>query len=152
MTAQMIQLGPYLLGRTSPPLIVAELSGNHQHSLHRVLELVETAKDCGVQAIKLQTYTPDTITLQVNREEFFIHNSNSLWKGRHLYELYEEAHLPWEWHQPIFAHCQALGLLCFSYKPLVIKLLLQKLLIMGSFNEYLQQVSLSYFPQVRLLY
>jgi pseudaminic acid synthase len=114
MTAQMIQLGPYLLGRTSPPLIVAELSGNHQHSLHRVLELVETAKDCGVQAIKLQTYTPDTITLQVNREEFFIHNSNSLWKGRHLYELYEEAHLPWEWHQPIFAHCQALGLLCFS--------------------------------------
>lgn len=109
-----ISIGPYLLGDQHPPFIVAELSGNHQHSLDKALQLVELAKWAGAHAVKLQTYTPDTITLNVREGEFLIDDPKSLWKGLSLYELYQEAYLPWEWHEPIFKRCHELGLVVFS--------------------------------------
>lgn len=102
------------MGSEHPPFIVAEMSGNHHHSLERALELVRLAKQSGVHALKLQTYTPDTITLNSQEAEFLIQDPNSLWKGKTLYQLYEEAYLPWEWHKPIFELCQTLDLLVFS--------------------------------------
>jgi pseudaminic acid synthase len=96
------------------PFIVAEMSGNHNQSLERALEIVEAAVQSGAHAIKLQTYTADTMTLDLDEEEFFISDPDSLWKGRSLYQLYEEAHTPWEWHKPIFDRCKELGLLAFS--------------------------------------
>lgn len=102
------------IGEGAPPFIVAELSGNHQHSLERCLNLVEAAKEAGVHAVKLQTFTADTITLDVRSEEFLIRDEQSLWKGRTLYDLYKEAHLPWEWHKKIFERCKELGLIAFS--------------------------------------
>jgi pseudaminic acid synthase len=98
----------------TPPLIVAELSGNHNGELARALELIEVAADCGVDAIKLQTYTADTITLDVAKEEFVVHKPDSVWHGRTLHSLYAEAHTPWEWHQPMVAKAKALGLQWFS--------------------------------------
>lgn len=109
-----ISLGPLKVGPAYPPLIIAELSGNHNGSLEQALKLVEEAAKAGVRAIKLQTYTPDTITLNVKREEFLISEPSSLWKGRNLYDLYREAHMPWEWHEPIFKKCRQLGLTAFS--------------------------------------
>lgn len=109
-----IQIGPYRLGPHHPPMIVAELSGNHNRSLTTALALVEKAKEAGAHAVKLQTYTPDTITLDVKEGDFLITDPESLWKGRNLYDLYREAHLPWEWHAPLFERCKELGLVCFS--------------------------------------
>ena len=109
-----IQIGRLSIGPSYPPFIVAELSGNHQHSLERALKLVKMAKNAGAHAIKLQTYTPDTITLDIKEGEFLIEDQESLWKNRTLYELYREAHLPWEWHQPIFEYCRQLGIEAFS--------------------------------------
>ncbi len=109
-----IQIGPHWIGPHHPPFIVAELSGNHNRSLNRALQLVELAKQAGVHAVKLQTDTPDTLTLAGQEEEFLIKDQESLWKNRSLYELYQEAYLPWEWHQPIFERCQELGLVAFS--------------------------------------
>ena len=109
-----IQIGRLSIGPSHPPFIVAELSGNHQHSLERALKLVKMAKNAGAHAIKLQTYTPDTITLDIKEGEFLIEDQESLWKNRTLYELYREAHLPWEWHQPIFEYCRQLGIEAFS--------------------------------------
>lgn len=109
-----IRLGPYHIGPHHPPFIVAELSGNHHQSLDRALQLVEAAKQAGVHAVKVQTYTPDTITLDVKEGEFLIHDQESLWKNRYLHELYQEAYLPWEWHAPIFERCRQLGLIGFS--------------------------------------
>lgn len=97
-----------------PPLIVAELSGNHNRSLDRALRLIDAAADCGVDAIKLQTYTPDTITLDVARDEFVVNNPQSAWHGRTLHELYAEAHTPWAWHQPMVEHAARRGLAWFS--------------------------------------
>lgn len=114
MNKHTITIGPYKIGPAHRPFIIAEMSGNHHHSLDRALELVEVAKDIGVHAIKLQTYTPDTITLDVKSKEFLIEDPDSLWKGRNLYELYAEAHTPWEWHEPIFNRCKELGILAFS--------------------------------------
>jgi pseudaminic acid synthase len=109
-----ITIGKHKIGPHSRPYVVAELSGNHNKSLDRALKLVEAAKYAGVQAVKLQTYTPDTITLDVKEGDFFISDQKSLWKNRNLYDLYNEAHLPWEWHQPIFDLCHQLGLDVFS--------------------------------------
>jgi pseudaminic acid synthase len=111
---QEITLGQHKIGANHPPFIIAEMSGNHHGSLDRALELVKEAKTAGVHAIKLQTYTADTITLNSKEGEFLITDPTSLWKGRNLYDLYEEAHLPWEWHRPIFDYCRELGLLVFS--------------------------------------
>jgi len=102
------------IGLDHKPFIIAEMSGNHNQSLDRALEIVEAASKTGVNALKIQTYTADTITLDVSEGEFFIDDENSLWKGKSLYELYGEAHTPWEWHKPIMKRANELGMLCFS--------------------------------------
>lgn len=99
---------------TRPPLIVAELSGNHNQSLDRALRLIEAAAECGVDAIKLQTYTADTITLDAGGEEFTVRKPGSVWDGRSLHSLYAEAHTPWEWHRPMVEKATQLGLAWFS--------------------------------------
>lgn len=96
------------------PFIIAEMSGNHNHSLERALAIVEAAAKAGVDAVKLQTYTADTMTLDIDEGEFFIADKDSLWKGESLYHLYEKAYTPWEWHEPIFKRCRELGIMGFS--------------------------------------
>lgn len=102
------------IGSDRPPLIIAEMSGNHNQSLERAFEIIDAAAATGAHALKLQTYTADTMTLNINEREFFIEDPKSLWKGRALYDLYKEAHTPWEWHKPIFERCHERGLICFS--------------------------------------
>lgn len=102
------------IGKNCKPFVIAEMSGNHNQSLTRALQIVSAAAEAGADAIKLQTYTADTMTLNVDSDEFKINDKNSLWYGRHLYELYEEAHTPWEWHEPIMMRAKELGLICFS--------------------------------------
>ena len=109
-----IKIGNKLIGPHRKPFVIAEMSGNHNQSLDRALAIVEAAAKAGADAIKLQTYTAETMTLNVDRDEFKILDKNSLWYGRHLYELYDEAHTPWEWHKPIMDKAKSLGLLCFS--------------------------------------
>ena len=96
------------------PFIIAEMSGNHNQSLERALRIVEAAAKTGVDAIKLQTYTADTMTLDINEREFFIADKDSLWQGESLYYLYGKAYTPWEWHKPIFDRCKELGIMGFS--------------------------------------
>ncbi|MCA0971587.1 pseudaminic acid synthase [Halobacillus litoralis] len=96
------------------PLVVAELSGNHNQSLSKALELVDLASEAGVDAVKLQTYTPDTMTLDLKENEFKINNPENLWSGYSLYELYHKSFTPWEWHEPIFKRCEQLGMYAFS--------------------------------------
>lgn len=96
------------------PFIIAEMSGNHNHSLERALEIVDAAADAGVDALKIQTYTADTITIDKNDGEFLIADPNSLWKGESLYSLYQKAYTPWEWHKPIFERCKEKGIIGFS--------------------------------------
>lgn len=96
----------------APPYVIAELSANHNGSLDTALRIVAAAKQAGADAVKLQTYRPDTITLDCDSEEFRIHGG--LWDGRTLYELYQEAHMPWDWHAPLFAHARRLGITIFS--------------------------------------
>lgn len=110
----MIQIGGVALGPGKQPLIIAELSGNHNGSLERALRIVDAVADSGAQAIKLQTYTAETMTLDLSDREFLIDNPASLWHGEHLYGLYEKAHTPWEWHEPIFARARERGLVAFS--------------------------------------
>ena len=109
-----ISIADKKIGPSHPPFIIAEMSGNHNQSLDRALEIVEAAAASGVHGLKLQTYTADTMTIDVNGDEFFISDPNSLWHGRSLSELYQEAHTPWEWHKPIFARARELGLIVFS--------------------------------------
>lgn len=92
----------YQIGILSRPFIIAEMSGNHNQSLQRALEIVDAAASSGVQALKLQTYTADTMTINKREGEFLINDPKSLWYGKSLYELYQEAHTPWKWHKPIF--------------------------------------------------
>lgn len=96
------------------PFIIAEMSGNHNQSLERALEIVDAAAAAGVDALKIQTYTADTMTLDIDTGEFFIADKDSLWKGESLYRLYEKAHTPWEWHRPIFDRCREHGIIGFS--------------------------------------
>ena len=96
------------------PFLIAEMSGNHNQSLERALKIVDAAADAGASAIKLQTYTADTLTIDFRENEFFIADKNSLWKGKSLYELYQEAYTPWEWHKAIFEHAQKRGIIAFS--------------------------------------
>ena len=104
----------FKVGLIKTPFIIAEMSGNHNQSLERALEIVEAAAKAGADAIKLQTYTADTMTLDISEGEFFIEDKNSLWAGRSLYDLYQEAYTPWEWHKPIFDKCKELGIIGFS--------------------------------------
>ena len=114
MAVTTIQLGHLQIGHQHPPLIIAELSGNHDQSLDKALAMVDAAAAAGAQAIKLQTYTADTMTLDIDSGEFFIDNPESLWAGTSLYKLYQIAHTPWAWHQAIFERANSLGMLAFS--------------------------------------
>jgi N-acetylneuraminate synthase len=100
------------IGPGHPPFVVAELSGNHTGQIERAFELLEHAKVCGAEAVKLQTYTPDTITIDHDGADFRI--TSGPWQGRHLYELYGEAHTPWDWHSVLFERARELGLIIFS--------------------------------------
>ena len=100
------------IGTEHPPYIIAELSANHNGKLETALRIVEEAKKAGADAVKLQTYTADTITLDCDSEEFQIHGG--LWDGKTLYQLYQEAHMPWEWHKPLFEHARKQGITIFS--------------------------------------
>ncbi|WP_162052371.1 pseudaminic acid synthase [Pontibacter pamirensis] len=108
---QEIYIGGRNVGPRHKPFIIAEMSGNHNQSLERALAIVDAAAYAGADAIKLQTYTADTMTLP---GAFTIEDEASLWKGRELYDLYKEAHTPWKWHKPIFERAKALGMLAFS--------------------------------------
>jgi pseudaminic acid synthase len=110
----MIKLGKHEIGTSHRPFIIAEMSGNHNQSLERALEIVEAAAATGAQALKIQTYTPDTMTIDINEGEFRIDDPNSLWVGRSLYDLYGEAHTPWEWHKAIFDRARELDMIPFS--------------------------------------
>lgn len=111
---QPVQINHFTVSQNHSPFIIAEMSGNHNHSLDRALAIVEAAAKAGVQALKLQTYTADTMTLDIDEGEFFIDDPNSLWQGNSLYKLYQKAYTPWEWHQPIFDRCRELGIIGFS--------------------------------------
>ena len=100
------------IGPDHPPFVIAELSGNHNGDIDRALRLIEAAAQAGADAVKLQTYTPDTITLAHDGPGFVL--EGGLWAGRTLYDLYGEAQTPWDWHEPLFAHARALGLIAFS--------------------------------------
>jgi pseudaminic acid synthase len=109
-----INIADRIISASHLPFIVAEISGNHNQSLERALDIVEAAAKVGVHAIKVQTYTADTMTLDINEGDFYIDSPNSLWYGQSLYDLYQQAYTPWEWHKPIFERCQELGIVGFS--------------------------------------
>lgn len=110
----MIKIANRLIGRGHPPFIVAEMSGNHNQSLQRALQIVEAAAKSGAHALKLQTYTADTMTLDLDEGEFHIGDPDNLWAGTSLYKLYSEAYTPWEWHKPIFDKAAEFGMIAFS--------------------------------------
>lgn len=112
--ATAFYIGSRPIGLDCAPFVIAEMSGNHNRSLDRALAIVEAAAASGAHALKLQTYTADTMTLDLAEGEFRIEDPNSLWFGRTLYDLYQEAHTPWDWHAPIMQRCRELGLICFS--------------------------------------
>lgn len=112
MTSRSIKIDGREISPNHPPYIIAELSANHNGQLATALKIVEEAKAAGADAVKLQTYHPDTITLNSDTEDFQI--KGGLWDGRTLYELYEQAHMPWAWHKPLFEHAHKLGITIFS--------------------------------------
>ena len=109
-----VTIGGKSIGLNTRPFVVAEMSGNHNQSLDRALAIVDAAADAGAHALKIQTYTADTMTIAAEHGEFSISDPGSLWKGRSLHDLYAEAHTPWEWHAPIFERCRERGLIGFS--------------------------------------
>ncbi len=102
------------IGPHHPPFIIAEMSGNHNQSLERAFHIIEAAAIAGAHALKIQTYTADTMTLNMNTKDFKIEDNNSLWSGSTLYTLYQQAYTPWEWHKPIFDKCRELGMIPLS--------------------------------------
>ena len=109
-----MKIGNRSIGPDSPPFVIAEMSGNHNGDIERALELVKAAADAGAHALKLQTYTADTITMDARGGLFDIDNPDSLWHGYNLYRLYQEAHTPWDWHAQIFDYARSLGMEAFS--------------------------------------
>ena len=114
------KIGSFDIGPGHPPFVIAELSGNHNQSLDRALKLIDLAVDAGAHAIKIQTYTADSITIDSDLPDFVINDSKSLWAGKKLYELYQEACTPYEWHQAIFDKCKSRNIICFrnSFKSI----------------------------------
>jgi len=110
----MITIGNRKVGTSETPFIIAEMSGNHNQSLERALEIVEAAAKSGAHGLKIQTYTPDTMTIDLDEREFHISDPKSLWAGKSLYQLYGEAYTPWEWHKPIFDRARELAVIPFS--------------------------------------
>ena len=106
-----IKIGNIEIGDNCKPFIIAEMSGNHNQSLERALALVDAAAAAGAHALKLQTYTADTITI---KGAFTITDKNSLWDGKELHDLYKNAYTPWEWHEAIFKRAEEKGMICFS--------------------------------------
>src|SRR5882724_442770 len=106
-----INIGNLVIGGNSKPFIIAEMSGNHNQSLERAFAIVDAAAAAGAHAIKLQTYTADTMTI---KGAYHIKDENSLWNGKELYDLYKQAYTPWEWHKPIFDRAKEKGILAFS--------------------------------------
>ncbi|MEC2310013.1 pseudaminic acid synthase [Bacillus atrophaeus] len=102
------------IGPHHPPFIIAEMSGNHNQSLERAFNIIEAAAKAGAHALKIQTYTADTMTLNMNTKDFTIEDNNSLWSGSTLYTLYQQAYTPWEWHKPIFDKCREVGMIPLS--------------------------------------
>jgi pseudaminic acid synthase len=109
---QQIRIAGRPIGPDNTPYVIAEVSANHNGKLQTAMRIIEEAKKAGADAAKLQTYKPDTITLNCDSEDFKIRGG--LWDGRTLYELYEEAHMPWEWHKPLFEHARKVGITLFS--------------------------------------
>lgn len=109
-----IKIGSSNIGSNYKPFIIAEMSGNHNQSLDKAMKITEAAKKTGVDALKLQTYTADTMTLNISNKDFYINDKNNLWNGSSLYDLYKKAHTPWEWHEPIMRRAKELGMICFS--------------------------------------
>jgi N-acetylneuraminate synthase len=114
INSKEINIGGKAIGLEHCPFTIAEMSGNHNQSLVRALEIVEAVAKSGAHALKLQTYTPDTLTIDLDEREFHISDPDSLWTGTSLYKLYGEAYTPWEWHKPIFDRARELGLVVFS--------------------------------------
>lgn len=110
--SSVIEIAKRKIGPEFPPFVIAEMSANHNGRIETALSLITAAKNAGADAVKLQTYTPDTITLNSDAEEFKIHGG--LWGGKTLYELYSEAFMPWEWHAPLFEHARREGITIFS--------------------------------------
>ncbi len=109
-----MKIGKIKIGLDFEPLVVAEISGNHNKSIKNIISILRHAKKIGVKAVKLQTYTPDTLTIKSNRKEFYINKKSKLWKGENLYNLYKKGFTPWEWHKKIFDEAKKLDILCFS--------------------------------------
>lgn len=110
----MFKIAERVVGLGARPYVIAEMSGNHNQSLDRALEIVDAAAQAGADAVKLQTYTAETMTLNIDAPGFVIEDKNSLWAGRQLFDLYKEAYTPWEWHGPIFERAVSHGMHCFS--------------------------------------
>ena len=109
-----MNINEFIINNNHEPFIIAEMSGNHNQSLERAVETIHKASESGAHAIKLQTYTADTITLNVRKKEFLINDKNSLWYGESLYDLYNNAHTPWEWHEKLFEEAKKVGIICFT--------------------------------------
>ncbi|MEU1386436.1 MULTISPECIES: pseudaminic acid synthase [unclassified Nonomuraea] len=121
----MMSIGGRAIGADRPPFVIAEMSGNHNGSLERALAIVDAAAAGGAHALKLQTYRPDTITVDADGPAFRVGDGHELWGGENLYRLFERAHTPWEWHEPIFERAREHGLLAFSapFDPTAVELL-----------------------------
>lgn len=114
MSSREVVIGGVPVGPAHPPFVIAEVSGNHNGSLERALEIVDAAAAAGAQCLKLQTYTADTITIDSSAPAFRISDAHGLWGGKQLYGLYQQAHTPWEWHEPLFARAREKGMVAFS--------------------------------------
>ncbi|WP_051799442.1 pseudaminic acid synthase [Catenuloplanes japonicus] len=125
MTVRQTRIDQQNIGTAYPPFVIAEMSGNHNGDLDRALRIVDAIADAGASALKIQTYRADTLTIDVDGPRFRISSGHELWGGENLYRLYERAHTPWEWHEPIFDRARERGLIAFSspFDPTAIDLL-----------------------------